>query len=224
MNPQGPFLVFSLFDSVPFSAPLLTAPPPIQSNPSHPPDPPPTIPWGWGTSSGWELGSRPHPFSGPQFPHLKGPVQLGVRRGPAAPALLHLPFCWRLTLAHRTRGHGASPAPWGGGWTPQAQHELPRAEACPVFPFFSLLFLSLLVFCLLPPLLSLPPPPPLCLIFPFAPPLLSCPPAPDQHMPLEGLPWLTWTFIRMASSVSSVAVTWYWKSSGPEVCGATGRK
>lgn len=111
------------------------------------------------------MGSRPHPFSGPQFPHLKGPVQLGVRRGPAAPALLHLPFCWRLTLAHRTRGHGASPAPWGGGWTPQAQHELPRAEACPVFPFFSLLFLSLLVFCLLPPLLAPPPPPPLYVSF-----------------------------------------------------------
>ena len=48
---------------------------------------------------------------------------------------------------------------------------------------------------------------------------------PWQWLFPQGLPRLggrlTWTFIRMASSVNSVVVTWYWKSSGSEMVGAT---
>lgn len=137
-----------------------------------------------------------------------------------------LPFCWSPIFAHGTHSPVASPALQGGGRTPRLSRSS-RGRGLPGLPF------------LLPPSLSpntssacsssspfgllsrgaplsVPSQSPLC---PSSPRPVD---VPGGSVPAGGR--LTWTCIRMASSVSSVVVTWYWKSSGPEMVGATVRK
>lgn len=157
-NPEPRLLASPSFDPIPLSAPLLIAPPsyPLRGFLS-------TIPWGR------ESGSQPRPFSGPRFPHLRGPCPFV-----GAPSLLtgHTAL-WPLLLSRAEAGLlGSAGAPEGG--------------ACRVSPFFSLLLSPLT-----PPLPA--PPPPLLASYPEELPsqsplsLLFARPPPDQWMSREGL-------------------------------------
>ena len=109
-----------------------------------------------------ERGSQPHRFSGPRFPHLRGPFQLGITCGPAAPEPPHLPFCWSLIFTCGTYSPVASPPFQGqvglprlsvssGGWgLPGLPFLLPSPLSSSIaHHFLRLPLLLLLLLCLL---------------------------------------------------------------------------